>query len=247
MTTAPQRFTEGIVGLNGAAVGLLGRSGTSAVADASRARSRRVACYQIGGHALLPCDPDILGTIEALTSEGESLTDADFRSWVESIGGSVLGQAVMKVVGVGGLQLVEPAGTVHRFDWSRPADVELMQAFVDGCEADDLDDAEVDMDDLDDAAVALLGEDGAIRAYASSRPFEDELPFGDIGILTSSQERSQGWGRAAVSVLVRDVLVPAGVDPLYRCDPENVGSHRLSDALGFETVAALTVAELPEA
>jgi len=122
-----------------------------------------------------------------------------------------------------------------------------MQALVDVSEEPDLDAAEVDMDDLDDPAIALLSDDGAIRAYASSRPFDEALPFGDIGILTAGGQRSSGWGRSAVSALIRDVLVPAGVDPLYRCDPDNHGSNRLSDGLGFETVAALTVASLAEA
>jgi len=239
------KFIEGLVAAMGADAGVIERSGTTAVADVSRAGTRRVGWYQIQGHTLLPCDPDVLQSVEGLSHASVSLSDTDFRLWVDGNGGSVVGQAVMKVAGAAGLQLVPPVAGVHLLDWSAKADLELMQAFVDTCEASDLDEAEVDMDDLDDAAIALLTDDGAIGAYASSRPFEDELPFGDIGILTSPRQRNRGWGSLAVSALVRDVLMPRGIDPLYRCDPANVGSHRLSAALGFEIVASLTVAELP--
>ncbi len=240
-------FARGIVAHNGGDPALLGQSGTTAVADSSRAGTRRVACYQIGGHTLLPCDPDILRTVEALNSGETSLSDADFRTWVSQSSGSVLGEAIMKVLGDAGLMPIAPVGMVRHLDWSKQADVALMQAFVDSCDADDLDEAEVDMDDLDDRAVALLDDGGVIVAYASARPFDDELPFGDIGIVTAGGRRRGGWGRAAVSVLIRDVLEPAGIDPLYRCDPANSGSDRVSAALGFEVVATLSVAELPEA
>lgn len=247
MNTATQRFARGLVGLVGADPAVLSAPGTTAVADESRAGSRHVACYQIGGHTLMPCDPEVIDTVRLLDDGEVSLTDADFRSWVPTVGGTILGRAVMKSVGVNALQLVEPLGTVHVFDWSRPADVALMQAFVDGCEQVDLDAAEVDMENLDERAVALLDDNGAIQAFASSVEYEVSVPFGDIGILTAPGLRRGGWGRSAVSALVRDVFDPAGIDPLYRCDPDNTGSDRLSAALGFELAASMTVAQLAEA
>lgn len=242
-----QRFIEGVARSMGADVALLARPGTTVIADASRVGSRRVACYQIGRHALLPCDPAIIGAVVPLERDDASLDDADFRSWAAGVGATVLGQAVMKVTGPDGLRLAESTALVHLFDWSTKADIELMQAFVDASSVDDLDEAEIAMDDLDAHALALLGADGSIQTFASSRPYEDELSFGDIGIISTPSVRSRGWGRSAVSALIRDVLVPAGVEPLYRCDTDNVGSDRLSEALGFETVVALTVAELPGA
>ncbi len=122
-----------------------------------------------------------------------------------------------------------------------------MQAFVDGSSEDDLGEAEVQMDNLDAQAIALLGADGSIRTYASSRPYGDEPSFGDIGIISSLATRRGGWGRSAVSALITDVLAPGGIEPLYRCDVENIGSDRLSQSLGFETVVALTLVELPGA
>lgn len=231
----------------GADPNVLDTPGTTAVADPHREGSRHVVCYQIDGHTLLPCDPTVVGTARTLNDDAVSLTDADFCEWVASVGGKILGRAIMKSIGTNDLQLVEPVGTVHVFDWSKPADVELMQTFVDRCEKADLDAAEVDMANLDDMAVALLDEDGAIQAYASSVDFEDGVPFGDIGILTLSGLRRGGWGRSTVSALMREILTPAGIDPLYRCDPDNTGSDRLSAALGFELAASLTVAQLPEA
>ncbi len=242
--SAEQIFTEGVAALMGADVNLLAQPGTTAVADPARLGSRRVACYRIGDHTLMPCDPDILGTVGTLGSEDASLTDDGFRSWVDEVGGSVLGQAVMKVVGPEGLRLVDPVGDVHVFDWSRPADVASMQQFVNQSSEDDLDDAEIAMDDLDELAVGLLDANGRIVAYASSRPYEKELPFGDIGVLTAEAGRGSGVGRSVVSALIRELLVPAGIEPLYRCDPENLGSHRLSAALGFEVAISLSLAEL---
>lgn len=240
-----QRFIHSMLVALGGDPSLLGRTGTTAVPDVERADSRRVACYQIGKHTALPCDPGVVDRLSALASGTESMSDDAFRSWAADQGASVLGQSVMKLAGAQGLASIPPPGPVHVFDWSRPGDLELMQAFVDACSDDDLDEAEVAMDDLDDMAIAVLLADGSVGAFASSRPFEDDRDFGDIGIVAKAETRRSGWGRAAVSVLINQILVPAGVEPLYRCDPDNVGSDRLSAALGFEAVVALTVVELP--
>ncbi len=102
MTAAAERFIEGVARSMGVDVALLDRSGTTVVADVDRAGSRRVACYQIGRHTLLPCDPAIVGEIGSLESNEMSLTDVDFRSWAASLEASVLGQTVMKGTGPGG-------------------------------------------------------------------------------------------------------------------------------------------------
>lgn len=230
----------------GANRSLLDQAGTTPIADGERAGSRRVACYQLGSHTVLPCDPAVEARIQELASDHNSLTDEVFRSWASDLGADVLGQAVMKVVGPSGFSFTESTAEVHVFDWSRAADVEMMQRFVDAEDDDDLDEAEVAMDELDAQALAVLQLDGTVGAFASARPFYADAGLGDIGIVTGASARRSGAGKAAVSALISRILLPAGVEPLYRCDPGNAGSHRLSDSLGFETALSLTVVELPE-
>lgn len=230
----------------GIAVDLLDRPGTTIAPDDERSGSKRVACYQIGQHAVLACDPAIVSDLAVLQHGETSLSDAGFRSWGTALGAEIIGDAVMRTQKAA-LPSLDVPGTVHMLDWSRPADVERMLTFVDAADADDLDEAEVAMDDLDDQAVALLGADGAIMAYASSRAYEEAPAFGDIGVLVSADARRGGWGRAVVATLITDVLEPAGVIPLYRCSTENLGSFGLSSALGFESVLSLSMVQLPEA
>lgn len=225
-------------------VDVLDRVGTTIAPDADRSGSRRVACYQIGAHAVLACDPGIVDDLAPLQDTDVSLTDAAFREWSLDRGAEIVGDSVMRTQATL-LPPVAVPGQVHVLDWRKPIDVQLMQAFVDAADADDLDEAEVAMDDLDDQAVALLGSDGAIMAYASSRPYEETPAFGDIGVIVSADARRGGWGRAVVATLITELLVPAGVIPLYRCSTENLGSFGLSSALGFESVLSLTMSQLP--
>lgn len=244
-TEAAHRLRSSMVEQMGGDVALASGIGTSIAEDEERRGKRHVACYQLGNHTLLPCDPDISDRLSELVSADAAMTDADFRSWAAGVGATVLGQSVMKVVGQGGLRLTEPGPNLQIMDWSKPEHLELMQAFVDAADADDLDEAEVEMDDLDALAVSVLRPDGSIGAYASSRPFEQDHVFGDIGIITASSGRRSGLGAAAVSGVISGLLLPGAIEPLYRCDPENIGSDRLSASLGFEPALTLTVVELP--
>ena len=66
-----------------------------------------------------------------------------------SRGATIVGDSVMRLQRADLPELAVP-GPVHVFDWSRSADLELMQAFVESADDDDLDEAEVAMDELDD-------------------------------------------------------------------------------------------------
>lgn len=242
-----ERFVRGVARYMGLGDELIDRPGTTVVADASRSGSRRVACYQLNAHAVLPCDPTVRSVTSELADGDVSLSDDDFRSWVATRGGMMLGQSVMKTQARALPTLDDRPGRLHVFDWSRPGDLELVQALVEASAAEDLVEAEVAMDELDDQAVGLVDDGGVLRAYASSRPFAMVPAFGDIGVIVRAGGRAGGWGRAVVAALITELLQPAGVLPLYRCDPvENVGSDRLSAALGFEPALSLSVAVLPE-
>lgn len=219
---------------------MLERVGTTACPGEERAGSGIVLAYHVGLHTVLWCDPDLAELVKPLESDTVSLRDADFRAWSREVGGAIGGQAVMKTRGAGQVEVAESPGALHRFDWSRSADMALISDLIDASEVDDLEEAELALDSLDDLAVGVLDEKGRVVSFASARPFNYEPSFGDIGVLTRSRARSGGWGRAAVLGLIDDVLVPAGFEPLYRCDPANVGSDRLSAALGFEPALTLT-------
>ena len=242
---AGRELRRGVAASMGLGEALLDGAGTTVVADESRAGSGQVACYQIGHHTMLPCDPAVIAVARDLVDAAACLSDDDFRAWAGERGGSILGQAVMKTQSRPLPELGERPGRLHVFDWARSDDLALMQALVDASSEDDLDEAEVEMDELDDQAVGLLDDGGVLRAFASSRPFDTVPAFGDIGVIVRAGGRGAGWGRAVVGALISELLEPAGVAPLYRCDPvTNIGSDRLSAALGFEPALSLSVAML---
>lgn len=240
------RLLQVIVRAAGCPAAIVARNGTTIAPDNERSGTNRVACYQAGSHAVLWCDPALAVRLGELVSDTATLADVGFRAWANEAGGEVIGQAVMKTLGSADRSPATPSVRLHRFDWSSAADLELMRRFVEACDPDDLDEAEVAIDELDAMAVGLVDQEGEIGAYASSRPFEYDESFGDIGVVVRADLRGKGWGRAVVSSLILDVLDPVGVEPLYRCDPENIESDRLSAALGFETVVSLTAAQFPE-
>lgn len=138
-----------------------------------------------------------------------------------------------------------PQRTPHVLNWSDATDIALMRGFVERVDEDDLDEAEIELDDLDDKAVCLVNDAGQMDAYASARPFDEAPRFGDIGIAVVPNVRQQGLGSEVLRGLIEGVLRPEGIHPLYRCDPDNAASDRLSAALGFQTVLELLVVEVP--
>lgn len=243
--SAQRRLQLAVVRAAGCEAGVIDRTGTTPAPDPERSGLHRVACYQVGRHAVLWCDPAEADRLDGLTGTTSALTDDAFRTWASESGGDIIGQAVMKTATSSSGKRRLPRGRFHRFDWDSPDDVELMRRFVDACDPEDLGEAEIALDALDAMAIGLLDNGGSVGAYASSRPFEYDASFGDIGVLVRADLRARGWGRSVVAGLIDEVLIPAGVEPLYRCDPENVGSDRLSRELGFETVISLTAAQFP--
>ncbi|MEZ5230565.1 MAG: hypothetical protein R2710_29015 [Acidimicrobiales bacterium] len=175
--------------------------------------------------------------------QGPPVVDAEFREMVELLGGQVVRGRVMKTTSV--LPTPPSPGRLHVFDWQRSADLEIIETFVAQCEPDDLDEADLDLDRLDTLAVGLLDEGGRLMAYSSSQPYEEDDGFGDIAVITHADARRGGWGRAAVGALIDTLLLPNGIEPLYRCDVENAGSDRLSTRLGFAPALTLTAAQFP--
>ena len=109
---------------------------------------------------------------------------------------------------------------------------------------EDLDQAEVGLDQIDANAVMLLDGDGRIGAYASWRPWGYENRFCDIGVITRDDCRGKGWGAAVVSELVSSTM--GDRQPLYRCDIDNIGSHKVSERLGFDVTVRLLAVQVGE-
>lgn len=242
-----RRFLEELLESGGLARDLMDRPGTSLATTEDRVGSRICVRYVMGDHVVLWHDPELTPVLEPLADTGRSMTENEWMALVEEQGWNFLGGAIMKVFPETAASLADTPSdvTVHQFDWSRDADLALVQALIDVSSEEDLDEAEVEMDDLDDIAFGLLDPDGSIAAYASSRPWDRGDNFGDIGVIVRSDARGRGLGVAVVSVVVAE-LRRRGIDPLYRCDPENAGSDRLSAALGFEVQTALTAATAPD-
>lgn len=249
-----QRFLDAVATMMGPGGVLLGRPGTAVVPDPDRSH-RRVACYRfMDGQSVLWCDPELENELAPMADPATSLTEDDFHAWGAERGAEVLGRSLMKTLGDPSTieaQAASPVGdglSLRRLDWGDEADRAAMQVFIDACPDDDLEEAEVAMDDLDDLALAVtMHHNGSdlIVSYASARPSDFDPEFGDIGVVGRPDMRRSGLGRRVVAGLCADLLPSAGMRPLYRCDPDNIGSDRLSDALGFETVVSLSVIQLP--
>lgn len=234
------RFLDGLVEAMGLQPALLDTVGTTIAVGADRSGSGLASCYQVGRHTVLWCDGAVAEELEGLVGERSSLTDDDWRTWARETGREVLGQAVMKVLPGPMVLAASPSGATRcSFDWTSDEHVALAERLVAVSDADDLDDAELDLAELDELAFGLLDQSGEIGAFTSMRSWENAERFGDIGVLTRADLRGSGWGSAAVTGLIEDVM-PAGWDALYRCDPANSGSDLLSAGLGFVTVTSLT-------
>ncbi len=245
-----RRFVSSMVTAMGSSPEVLERLGTTVVADPNRSPDT-VACYQIGHHTIIPCGSavssvaELRAAVEQLATGEQALDHAAFRSWATEHGASIVGQAVMKTRSAPMGRPATLPGQRHVFDWNEPDDLDRISAFVGTCDPDDLDEAELDLDQLDGLAVGLLDQRGTPAAYASSRPFEEDPSFGDIGVIVRPGQRNGGWGGAVVQTLIETVLLPLGIEPLYRCDTGNSASDRLSAGLGFTPALSLTVVRFP--
>jgi len=84
----------------------------------------------------------------------------------------------------------------------------------------------------------ILDTSGDIVTYSSAHPFEMAAGYGDIGILTRPEYQGQGLGSLAVAAIC-ERLEHEGLEPLYRCEEDNVGSIKVSVGLGFEIATQL--------
>lgn len=113
--------------------------------------------------------------------------------------------------------------------------------FRNAASAQDLDDALVEFDH----PVVFGGFDGdRIVCAASMVPWRDSR-IADLGVLTLSDSRGRGHGRAVVTTIA-DHVGTMGYVPQYRCQTDNLASVALARAAGFASFGLWEVVRFPD-
>lgn len=214
------------------------QSGVTVMGHPDRAENHVTAGYELGEHFIVTCDPAVETRLRDATT-GMPPTLTAWRECAVDAGGKFLGSGRMQLQAPPPTEARLPDGfSLRSLDRDHSDDFALIERLVESSDADDLDDAEIELDNLDAIIEVVVDGDGEIAAFSSGRPFEMAAKFGDIGIMTRPEHRGRGVGSAAVAALCHR-LRAAGLEPLYRCDEDNAGSVKLSAVLGFEPVTRL--------
>lgn len=110
-----------------------------------------------------------------------------------------------------------------------PDDHASIQAFIDICSEEDIDDAEIYLDDPDEEIRMVYTGETPV-AYGAYRRWGKNL--GDVGILVHEDFRRKGLGAAAVIAATKAAL-ERSVIPLYRTCCTNHGSKAIAEKTGF--------------
>jgi len=218
----------------------LDRSGTSVAPVADRRGTKLASAYQMGQLTVVYCDPEIVTLLDELASSETAFSPNDVAPWASTHGFEYIGAGWNHLADRSMVKHVRiPEGaTPVTLDRDSAADSSLIEELVSFTDPEEADEADLDLDNLDPFIVALLDRDRRIAAYASEKPSEHEETFADISILTRSDVRGRGWGKAAVSLLCNRIFERRRL-PLYRCAQENTGSRHLALSLGFREVVSL--------
>jgi GNAT superfamily N-acetyltransferase len=228
-----------------AAENLLDRPGVTVVGHPDRAESHVSAGYVIGSHFVVTCDP-AAETMLRQTTQGMEPTFAGWEQVAASAGGELLGSGRMQLLGseLPPIEVLPDGYSFRRLDRDNPDDLQLIRQLIERSDEDDLDEAEIELDDLDERIDVIVDSNGDIASYSAARPFDMAPEYADIGIMTRPEYRGIGLGSIAVAAL-SERLRNDGLEPLYRCDEDNVGSIKLSGGLGFEIATQLVAYRFP--
>lgn len=224
---------------------IIGQSGVTVAGHPNRAESHVSSGYLVGDHLVITCDP----AAEQRLTQAATRMEPTLESWAAVAAeedGELLGSGRMQLLAIEGLPAVKVGAgySVRTLDRASDADVALIARLIDASDADDLDEAELDLDELDNIIEVIVDSEGQIASYASSHGFDMAPEYGDIGIITHPDHRNLGLGSAAVAAVCRRIR-DEGYEPLYRCDETNAGSIALSSGLGFTNATQLTVFRFP--
>ena len=224
---------------------LLPQPGVSVIGHSRCAENHVTAGYAMGEHFVVTCDPDVETMLIEATRDMAPTFDA-WRQVAASAGGELLGSSRMQILSAG-LPLVPDLPDDLRFrrlDTTNADDMKLVEDLVERSDADDLDEAEIELGNLDEIIDVILDTSGEIVTYSSACPFEMATGHGDIGILTRPEYQGQGLGSLAVAAMC-ERLQTEGLVPLCRCGEDNVGSIKVSAGLGFEIATQLVTYRFP--
>ncbi len=204
------------------------------LSDSARWEAQKIACESCHGPALEhveALDPAKLDWVDWPTDMDSRFIDAEgLMAWAgkgHSI--SPAGAGLNLYLDPDGFL---PAPAVPGIELRRldaKADWELIKGLLDACSEEEVDDAEIYEDDPDAEVFGGFAE-GRLVGYAGFRYWEEK--FADIGILCNPEFRQRGLGKCLVSAL-SEWCLDNDVVPMYRVDPENTGSRRIAEALGF--------------
>ena len=242
-----EAFRRDMLTVRGLDPAIAAQPGVTVVPEASRAGSRIASGYVYGSHFAIFADSDVASSLAEFdpgSFEADSAEPLDrFAAFVTDAGAEILGQGAMRVLQG---ESPSPVDGVAVVDATIDADVARIQALVDACTEEEVDDAAIEMDELDPVIRCVEAEPGGqLIGYASAFPDEDFGGRWDIGVLTHPDHRRKGLGARSVQRLVAD-LVADGQVPIYRHDLDNAGSAALSTALGFVVATRLLAARFPE-
>lgn len=224
---------------------LLSQPGVSVIGHPDRADNHVTAGYSMGEHFVVTCDPAVESMLTQATRDMAPTLDA-WQAVAAAVEGEFLGAGRMQVLPAG-LPAVEPLPegfTFRRLDKTNDSHLQLIAQLIERSDEDDLDEAEIEIDNLDDIIDVVLDAHGEIAAYSSAIPFDMAAQYGDIGIMTRPEYRGRGLGTIAVAAMCAR-LRHDGLEPLYRCDEDNVGSIKVSAGLGFEITTQLVAYRFP--
>ena len=224
---------------------LLSQVGVSVIGDPSRAESHVTAGYVMGEHFVVTCDPAVEDMLLRATRDMAPTFDA-WQHVAASAGGELLGGGRMQLLGpaLPTVPALPDGFTFRRLDKTNDDDLKLIAQLIERSDEDDLDEAEIEIDNLDDIIDVVLDTNDEIASYSSAIPFEMAMNYGDIGIMTRPEYRGRGLGSIAVAAMCAR-LRENGLEPLYRCDEDNVGSIKVSAGLGFEIATQLVAYRFP--
>jgi hypothetical protein len=240
------RFLDGFSRVVAIDLSRLATPGTALVGEEERADSGVAACYWADGHAVIRCDPALVEPLQPLVDDTRTISRDDVgRAFVDA-GLAHIADADMRVLpDVGSLPdpgRLPPGYQQRWLQTDDPTHVDLVRAFADRCDPEDVEEAALDeLDDFDERAINVVTPSDRpdhLVAYGSACDWDWDDAFCDIGVLVDDGCRKLGLGHFVVRHTVA-ALLAEGRLPLYRHGHDNLGSAAIATGAGFRPAVTL--------
>lgn len=237
------KFLSGLAKASGLPSNRLDEAGTSLMANEDRTGSGIMLCYRAGKHGLLWGDSELLAELKDLENRHTTIDRETATARLTALGAPLIAEADMRILKEPPAPPAPiPDGYIQRWlQADRPDDVDLVRAFADRSDPEDVEDAALDeLDDFQEEAINVLTPDGSeeLVAYASAAPWDWDGDYADIGVLVDPAHRLAKLGTIVVGHTTW-ALHEQGRLPLYRHSRDNTGSRRIAERNGFRTVTSL--------